>query len=866
MPKIAHISDIHFGKTFDVDVWRNVRRRIQEFNPDLLIVSGDVVDHPRPFQMMAVKAELLDVCASCSSEPELFIVPGNHDVRLWGNLRLRVWPRWLERILLPEWFERIMFSDINEAKEKIEAELGISLGLNENCKKLTWRRRLKGLKPGNWIRRYVKASTCDGRVQSCDRCRNGGIWPTESLHRRITIVCFDSNPAKGRGRAFASGEVGQSQITRLDHGLRAEQSQACPKTCKAKNTDAVLLRIAVLHHHPLPIAVSAASFRTIAREAKLEPYLVLRNSGDLLQQLQNHKFDLVLHGHKHRPQFARLELNTDGADPYPLTVLAAGSTAKADEDKANNTLRLLETEPNGRLAVRTIERGEIWSDDEEPYREELPKLKQRAFSRARELTKRTAGLLRWETRIDAVGNVNMTTEVRKIRLLHGAEVVKGFPFLVTIPSHGQRFNDLIQLDRQYQDAMELMWRAEDNNLYALDDVPQGQRGYCWIQLKQPLEPGSSRAIDYRIHHAVTNSIAMNSWELAERARLDARLKGRDHESVRRYVAYPADRLLFRLVLPPSLADVHPELRCRRAPRYPEFPLTFLPDVAMETATADPRFRTFDHFEIDDDLQGEEQHKLRYIPQELAWELDIENPVPGYVYELRWKVPKGNIADVPVRDGTTVRQKILCDFRDRIREYSEAEKSGAGSPKLAEVDRECCNLFKDFAATLMQDLAGVDPSERQAVFLMVYDSSNLELHAVRSCLSWSIEPPQSFAVPLGGGIAGAAFLQNKVIAWGKAPDSKSLIRPKPLPGLDPQYVLALPIFYIGQNELVIKTGAVIGVVTVASDSVGSQIADCCGETAEAVKRRADLQLSAQAVVTTMLHRLSRQSVPNSRPTP
>ena len=90
MPKIAHISDIHFGKNFDVEVWKNVRKRIEEFNPDLLVVSGDLVDHPWPFPMLAVKVELLALCTSCPSKPELFVVPGNHDVRLWGNVRLRL--------------------------------------------------------------------------------------------------------------------------------------------------------------------------------------------------------------------------------------------------------------------------------------------------------------------------------------------------------------------------------------------------------------------------------------------------------------------------------------------------------------------------------------------------------------------------------------------------------------------------------------------------------------------------------------------------------------------------------------------------------------------------------------------------------
>jgi len=861
MPKIAHISDVHFGGSFDVAVWKNVRTRIEEFKPDVLIVSGDLVDHPWPFRLLAVKAELMDLCATCTSKPELFVVPGNHDVRLWGNVRLRLWPRWLERIVFPEWFEWIMFNDTTEAIKKVGAALGIPLGLNNECKKLKWAQRFRRLDPENSLRSLIKKDQCDKRLQSCDRRRAGVAWPTASLHSRFEIVCFDSNPGKGRGRAFAAGEVGQDQITRLNRNKRPTDD--CP-SCKTKlsaagpnSAEAVLLRVAVLHHHPLPIALDAESFRAMGQQGKLEPYLLLRNAGDLLQQLQKGKFDLVLHGHKHRPQFARLELNADGLDPYPLTVLAGGSTAKDNESKADNTLRLIETEPNGRLVVRTVERGEAWPQDDEPYREDLPKLKQRAFSRARERTKRTVGLLRWEIEIDAIGNVSIKTKVEKFRLLSGAEAVKGFPILTGVPAHGQRFDKLIELDPEFEGAMSLKWRAENTMAYDLDKVPQGQAGYCWIELKQQLEPGSPRTIDYGFQNWVSNSIAMNSWERAERARIDPRQKD-EYESVARYVAFPADRLQLRLKLPEDLGKVRPEFRCSRAPRYPEFPLTYDPAVAIEVVKNQSRQAYFrDEFDVDDDIRDQELHKLRYDPLDKVWKLDIDYPVPGYFYELRWKVPLGDIAEKPVRDGTNVRQDMLLDLRGRLVEPNAPAPSG--------VDGECCDLFSVFARALMRDLAGPNRAERQAVFLMVYDRKNLALYPVRACVSEGVSTATSFNVPLGRGIAGAAFLQNKVLTWGKSADSRSLIVPEHIPGIDPEYVLALPVFYLGQREkLVAKTGAVIGVVTVASDSVGSKIPECKGETPEAIKRRTELQLAAQGVVMEILRRLSRGYVPPPAP--
>src|ERR1700724_954241 len=97
-----------------------------------------------------------------------------------------------------------------------------------------------------------------------------------------------------------------------------------------------------------------------------------RKRTDLLYRLQKQKFDLVLHGHKHKPQFASIQLQAEDLAPYPLVVLAAGSTA-SDKGGCNNTLRLIETEPNGRLVIQTAENGELGA--REPYHEPIELLK-----------------------------------------------------------------------------------------------------------------------------------------------------------------------------------------------------------------------------------------------------------------------------------------------------------------------------------------------------------------------------------------------------------------------------------------------------------------------------------------------------------
>ena len=85
MPRIAHISDIHFGYTFVIPIWLNVSAEIVQFNPDMIIASGDFIDNPDPLLLLAVKCELEALRQECASKPELFFVPGNHDLLDSGN-------------------------------------------------------------------------------------------------------------------------------------------------------------------------------------------------------------------------------------------------------------------------------------------------------------------------------------------------------------------------------------------------------------------------------------------------------------------------------------------------------------------------------------------------------------------------------------------------------------------------------------------------------------------------------------------------------------------------------------------------------------------------------------------------------------
>lgn len=112
MRLIVHLSDIHFGRV-DLDIAESLARSINELEPHIVVVSGDLTQRARTREFRMAR-EFLDKLPS----PQI-VVPGNHDVPLYNIF---------QRVAMPlEKFRRYISADL--APIHIDDEIAVA-GIN----------------------------------------------------------------------------------------------------------------------------------------------------------------------------------------------------------------------------------------------------------------------------------------------------------------------------------------------------------------------------------------------------------------------------------------------------------------------------------------------------------------------------------------------------------------------------------------------------------------------------------------------------------------------------------------------------------------------------------------------------------------
>lgn len=158
---------------------------------------------------------------------------------------------------------------------------------------------------------------------------------------RLLAVCLDSNAQHvTRPLEFARGYVDPNELADLSMWL------------DTVGGDLRTIKIALVHHHPLPVAESDTEMeaegkpglflRMLGKKANLQKlggapeYMLLRNSGTVLHRLLEHDFRLVLHGHLHQHGYWRTFARTYKNEDRWIEVISGGSVGRPDESSVHN--------------------------------------------------------------------------------------------------------------------------------------------------------------------------------------------------------------------------------------------------------------------------------------------------------------------------------------------------------------------------------------------------------------------------------------------------------------------------------------------------------------------------------------------------
>ncbi len=222
MIRLAHLSDLHFGRIAHVDVVGRLRASVNESEADVVAISGDLTQRARPAQFERARGFIE------SLDAPIIVVPGNHDIYPWWRPFARLsrpldrYQTWITEDVLPSYTDdRLAVLGVNSAHgwalkngwirdEHVEAIIGFFEDKPSSVYKvLVLHHHLKGL---SQFRRHDvarRASTALEAVKKCgvdlilcghlheshiERVRSG-----EGAHQLVVSSAGTASSDRGRG-------------------------------------------------------------------------------------------------------------------------------------------------------------------------------------------------------------------------------------------------------------------------------------------------------------------------------------------------------------------------------------------------------------------------------------------------------------------------------------------------------------------------------------------------------------------------------------------------------------------------------------------------------------------------------------------
>jgi 3',5'-cyclic AMP phosphodiesterase CpdA len=650
---IAHISDLHFTSMTDTareDVWSALIVDLSQHKVDLLVATGDLIDssgrdnyREKGVRQAFAKAKafLLSLCEAGGIDD-----PSRGLYVVPGNHDFRV-----KGILTPE-------SKIALLKKAKQWFLSPHYDLfNEYL--------------GEFYR------------------------PVFLPNLRCCLFTFDSNAVES-GLVLATGRVDNNKIiefTNLCDLIHLAQPDVWSQCTK----------IALLHHHPMPIGATERESGRVEDES----YLLLKNAGLFMSELVRRKVDLILHGHKHYPALSRATFPRPGEEPHTVSVVAAGSAST--KGRPHTSYNLITIHNNGTISVERRIREELAYDKGPsfPSIQSYEDTRRARFARlARELRVRgEVGVrvkVRKYTRVDTIkpgsGDDEMSGHLEDVVAAYGdgqspTRLPWGFSSRSGVPGR----------PRLHSHTHALSWVEPDAT----------QKGTGYIVFDRPVAD-SPMSFTYR--GTISNAIHSNAQDRLAVTGED------DKESVHATITEWYDMFTLKVKFPDSFD---------RRPR-----VQVVDEVQKVRDHVEERYaaRRFTSFRDDNTAV-----------------LIVDRPLPGYKYKIVWDLPVTEDEELNLSGADRLRIEEIKERLLDLRSEAGADPARRMSDSLAGL-KAYINALPIGAADLEIALHVHDPNVGGLVCAAVLDSAAAQ------------EETLSRVIHAGDSAIGQAYRRREHVNW------------------------------------------------------------------------------------------------------
>ncbi len=331
-----HISDLHFGIRFNKSKWDDlISCTKNDIRPDAIVITGDVVNSPWCWKLKEVRRELDQFSSvleqAMGKKIPIRVIPGNHDTR-WQGLIPIVFILLIALLFLGVFlFSSVKIHDF--------ADTDLCLVLHgifniSNTEHSLWL----------WASFVIFISLLSTWLCLTSDLKNllGEYFldHTEVFgDLRVGLIPFDS--ASSWGASWQPWTWFSSA-----RGHIRKQIFVNRRTEKRIYSNQNIVWIALTHHHPLPLPY----------DHEAEDMMVMDNAGAFLSELTELDIKLVLHGHKHHQNFARISINPTRRDRASLAVLSAGTPTESNNPGAfRHGFNVIRIDENDKITIEMYE-------------------------------------------------------------------------------------------------------------------------------------------------------------------------------------------------------------------------------------------------------------------------------------------------------------------------------------------------------------------------------------------------------------------------------------------------------------------------------------------------------------------------------